>query len=149
MTLKETLKKDYLAHYKAQDKDAVAVLRNVNGAITTEEKSGKKPTEFTDDQVHALLAREVKKRRATAEEYVVAGATERAEKERWEADFLAAYLPAQLSDAEVREIVRTVIAESGEGAHMGQVMKAAMAQLKGRADGKLVKQVVSEELTKS
>lgn len=147
MSLKETLKADFLKHYKAQEKDEVAVLRAVNGAIATEEKSGKASTEFDDAQVQALIAREVKKRRASAAEYASVGAEDRAVKETWEADFLARYLPAQLSEDEVREVVRTVVAEN-EGANMGLVMKAVMAQLKGKADGKFVKQVVSEELAR-
>lgn len=113
---------------------------------STEVNAGKKSAEFDDAQVEKLLAREVKKRRATAEEYASVGADDRAQKEAWEADFLAQYLPEQLSEDEVRDVVRSVIAENSE-ANMGQVMKAAMAQLKGKADGKLVKQMVTEELS--
>lgn len=121
------------------------MLRAVNGAIATEEKSGKTATEFDDAKVEALLAREVKKRRASAAEYLSVGAQERAQREAWEADFLAGYLPEQLSEDDVRTVVRDVLA-GNSGANMGLIMKAAMAQLKGKADGKLVKQIVSEEL---
>lgn len=147
MTLKERLREDFLTHYKAQHKAEVTVLRAMTGAIETEEKSGKAPAEFSDEQVQALIGREVKKRKATAEEYRQAGADERADSEAWEADFLAQYLPAQLSDDDVRVIVHDVISEN-ENAHMGLVMKSVMGQVKGQADGKLVRQIVQEELAK-
>lgn len=147
MTLKETLKKDFIENYKAQNKDAVAVLRAVNGAITTEEKSGKASTEFGDAQVLALIAREVKKRKASAEEYEKVGATERAEREAWEAKFLMAYLPEQLSADEIRTVVQGIVLDFPD-ANTGLIMKGVMSKLKGKADGRLVKQIVDEELAK-
>lgn len=144
MALKEKLKADFITHYKARNQDAVMVLRGVNAAIATEEKAGKQAVEFTDAQVETLLAREVKKRRATAEEYQKVGHADRAEKETWEADFLAQYLPKQMTEDEVREVIKGVLADLGADAHQGMVMKTVMAQVKGKADGKLVKKLVDD-----
>lgn len=145
MTLKERLQKDFTTHYKAKNQLEVMTLRAINAAIATEEKAGKTAVEFSDDKVEALISREVKKRVASAEIYAEAGETERAEKEKAEAEFLKGYLPEQLSEDELREIVRSVIAEN-EGANMGLLMKNVMSQVKGKADGRLVKQIVSEEI---
>lgn len=142
MTLKTRLKQDFMENYKARNQNAVMVLRSVNAAIATEEKSGKTAVEFSDDQVEKLIAREVKKRRATADEFAKVGETERSEKETWEAEFLAQYLPEQLSEDEIRGIVQEVLDELGPDAQQGMIMKNVMSQVKGKADGKLVKQVV-------
>lgn len=147
MSLKKRLYQDFVAYYKNGDKSEVAVLRAINGAVSTAEKSGKSFSEYSDAQVEALIASEVKKRKSTADEYASAGQTDRAEHEAWEAEFLSRYLPTQLTSDEVRVIVRNVVDEAGGDAGFGVIMKNTMSAVKGRADGKLVKQVVQEELS--
>lgn len=98
----------------------------------------------TDDDVVALVSRMVKQRREAAEQYKAAGADDRAQSELDESKVLEAYLPKQLSAAEVEAIVRDAVAAAGASSpkDMGKVMKVLMPKLKGAADGKLVKDTV-------
>ena len=155
MTLREKLRTDQMANYRFKRTVPEAalkadVLSNVNGLISTEEKSGKKPVEFTDEKVLGFLAKQVKIRRDTAKVYAEQGATERAERETAEADFLATYLPAQLDEAEVEKIVDEAIAGLPEGIDlapsMSIVMKIVTLQTKNRADGGAVSALVRSKL---
>jgi uncharacterized protein YqeY len=95
-----------------------------------------------------VVRKQVKQRNDSAAEFEKAGRAELADKEKRERDILTAYLPAQKSPDEVRAIVKAIIAELPEGGrNQGAVMKVAMPQLKGVADGNLVRQIVTEELT--
>jgi hypothetical protein len=95
-----------------------------------------------------VLQRERKKRLEAAEAYRGAGRDDQAEAEQSEAELIAAYLPQQLSDAELEELVEAAVAESGatEARQMGQVMSALMPRIGGRADGKRVSTAVRERL---
>jgi uncharacterized protein YqeY len=117
-------------------------------AVTTEEVAGKQARELSDDEVLRVLTREAKKRREAAEAFDDAGREALAERERAEGTVLDRYLPAQLADAELEDLVRTAIAESGaEGARqMGAVMKLVQPQVAGRADGKRVSDEVRRQL---
>lgn len=152
----ETLKTDLVTAMKAankaedptvkQEQEARrTVLRAVIGAVQTAEKSGKTSTEFSDEQVIALLGTEVKKRRETASIYAEAGEKERAAVELAEVEILSAYLPSQLTEDEVRAIVKEIVSGM-ETPVFGMVMKNVTAQTKGRADGKLVSGIVKEAL---
>lgn len=152
----ETLKTDLVTAMKAANQtDDVAVkhvqnarktvLRAMLGAVQTAEKSGKTAVEFSDEQVTALLGSEAKKRRETAEIYAKAGEPERAAVELAEVEVISEYLPSQLTEKEVRELVRETVTNM-ENPVFGMVMKAVTAQTKGRADGKLVSTVVKETL---
>lgn len=145
-TLKERLHTDFVTHYKNKDQMQVMTLRQVNAAIATEEKAGKSAKEFSDDDVLRLLGQEVKKRTATADLFEKAGKTERAQAERDEAEFLATYLPKQLTREEVEAVVAQVLTETGTDANIGLVMKSVMAQVKGKADGKMVKEIVTAQM---
>ncbi|ERA59955.1 hypothetical protein B178_01201 [Corynebacterium diphtheriae DSM 43988] len=121
-------------------------------AIQTEETSGSKH-ELTDEDVLKVIAREIKKRRESAEVYAEAGRSELADAETNEANILAEYQPQQLDDDElaalVAEAVAQVKAELGEDVsmkQMGQVMKLATAQAAGRADGKRLSTAVRAAL---
>ena len=132
------------AEQKAQEGRKV-VLRSVIGAIQTAEKSGKSPVEFNDKQVVTLLASEVKKRRDTAAIYAGAGEQGRADVELAEVAVITEYLPKQLSREEVAGIVDEVLSTM-ENPVFGMVMKNVTARTKGRADGKMVSEVVKEAL---
>lgn len=94
------------------------------------------------------MRRLVKQRGDSLAEFDRAGRSDLAEKERAEREILLAYLPPQRSAAEVREIVQSVLAElPPESRNAGAVMKVVMPQLKGMADGNLVRQIVTEELS--
>lgn len=152
MSLKERLKGDVTAHMKAGRKLELTTVRNVLGEIGTREKSGKTPIEMDDAQVTALLQKEAAKRRDTARIYSEAGETSRAEAEIAEAVIIEAYLPEQLTEADVTSIVDKVIADlQAAGTEltarsMGQVMKPVTAEVAGRFDGKAVSTIVRSRL---
>jgi len=107
-------------------------------------ESGQELTEADELDVVRRLARQ---RGDAIAEFERAGRTELAQKERTEREILQAYLPAQRSPGEVREIVQSVLAElPPENRNTGAVMKVVMPQLRGQADGNLVRQIVAEEL---
>ena len=126
---------------KARESERVAALRLVVDALQQDAKLGK------GDEI-AVLQRERKKRVEAAEAYEGAGRAEQAAAERFEAELIEAYLPQQLSDEELGELVAAAIAETGasEQKQMGQVMSALMPKVGGRADGKRVSAAVRQEL---
>ena len=139
-SLKERLRSDLTAAMKARDELRSATLRMVLTALSTEEVAGKAARELSDAEVLAVLGREAKKRREAAEAYDGAGRAELAGRERAELGVLGGYLPAQLSDEELRELVAAAIAESGvnEPRQMGAVMKVLTPRVAGRAEGSRV-----------
>jgi uncharacterized protein YqeY len=151
--LKEKLRSDLTAAMKGRQTTVVATLRMALAAVTTEEVAGKVARELSDEEVLKVLSREVKKRNEAAEAFAGAGRKEQADAELAEAEVLKTYLPAQLSDDELADIVAQAIAEvaaqSGEQPgqkQMGQVMKAANAKVAGRAEGGRVAAVVKAKL---
>lgn len=141
MPVIEQLKEDIASAMKAGDRERVATLRLVLSELQKAEKEGE------TDEV-AVLRRERKRRHEAATAYREAGRNELADAEEAEAGVIEAYLPAELSDDELREIVAEAVSETGaEGqADMGAVMKAAMARVAGRADGGRVSAVAREVL---
>ena len=148
MALKERLQSDLTAAMKARDELRAATLRMALTAVTTEEVAGKQARVLSDDEVMTVLTREAKKRREAAEAFDGAGRTELASRERAEGEVLAGYLPAQLSDDELVELVRAAIAETGADnpKAMGQVMKVVQPQVTGRAEGGRVAAEVRRQL---
>lgn len=126
---------------KARDRERAAALRLIVDVLQQDAKLGK------GDEV-AVLQRERKKRVEAAEAYEQAGRAEQASAERFEAELIEAYLPRQLSDEELGQLVEAAIAETGasEQRQMGQVMSALMPKVGGRADGKRVSAAVREKL---
>jgi uncharacterized protein YqeY len=148
--LKARLQADLNTSMKARDELTTATLRMALTAITTEEVSGKAARELTDEEVLKVLGREAKKRREAAEAFDGAGRKELADRERAEGGVLDNYLPAQLDDAELVELVRAAIAEAGATApnEMGAVMKVVQPRVAGRADGKRVSDEVRRQLAR-
>jgi uncharacterized protein YqeY len=147
--LKPRLRADLNAAMKARDELTTATLRMALTAVSTEEVAGKQSRELSDDEVLRVLSREAKKRREAAEAFDAAGRTELAERERAEGVVLDAYLPTQLGDDELSELVRTAVAEAGATGprQMGAVMKLVQPQVAGRADGKRVSDEVRRQLS--
>ncbi|ABU60312.1 GatB/YqeY domain-containing protein [Roseiflexus castenholzii] len=104
---------------------------------------------LTEAAEHEVLTKEVKRRREAAELYRKGGRTDLAEKEEAEAAILQAYLPQQLSEEELRPLVKAIIDEIGAAgpADMGRVMPVLMQRLKGRADGRLISQMARDLLS--
>jgi len=148
--LKDRLRADLTTAIKTRDQIRSSTLRMVLTAITNAEVAGKQQRELSDDDIVGVLSSESKKRREAAEAFDHAGRTDSAEKERAEAEVLADYLPAQLSEAEVSDLVAQTIAALGasdDGMRaMGKVMRALQPQVKGRADGSLVAAEVRRQL---
>ena len=123
-------------------------LRMAISAAYNAEKAARRP--LTDDEVIGVLAREVKTRRESIEAYEAAGRPDLAAKERAEAEVLAGFLPAQLSEEEIRALVADAIAQTGASSpkDMGRVMGIVAPRTKGRADGKVVSGIVTAELAR-
>jgi uncharacterized protein YqeY len=147
-SLKQQLRDDLTSAMREHDELRTATIRMVLTAITNEEVAGSTARELSDDEVQAVLRREAKKRREAATAFADGGRPERAERESAELSVVAGYLPAQLDDAELADLVRAVIAESGaEGMRsMGAVMKAVQPRVAGRADGGRVSAEVKRQL---
>ena len=135
--LKATLRADLHTSMREHDKVRSSTLRMALTALTNEEVSGTTARELSDDEVLKVLAKEAKKRREAATAYIEAKRPELAAKEEAELVFLEGYLPAQLSDGELQELVAQAISETGASGmpQMGLVMKAATARVAGRAEG--------------
>jgi len=148
MTLKEQLRADLTRAMKGRDELTASTMRMVLTAVTTEEVAGKQARVLTDDEVVKVLTREAKKRREAHEAYTNAGRDELAAREQAELAVIETYLPQQLSDEEVSELVSSAIAESGASGPqaMGQVMKALSPKVAGRADGAKVAAEVRRQL---
>jgi uncharacterized protein YqeY len=147
--LKDRLQQDLTTSMKARDELRTATLRMVLTAIGTEEVAGKAARELSTDEELKVLAREAKKRREAAEAFRSGGAAERAERELAEEAVLADYLPAQLSDEELAELVTQAVAESGASGPqaMGAVMKVVGPKVAGRAEGGRVAAAVRAALS--
>jgi uncharacterized protein len=151
--LKDKLKSDMVVAMKAKDATRLGTLRMVLAAVSTEEVAGKQARELTDEDIQRVLTREAKKRKEAAEAFESAGRAEQAAAERAEADVIAEYLPAQLSDDDLTALVDQAFAEVAEQVggtptqkQMGQVMKAANAKVAGRAEGSRVAAAVKAKL---
>ena len=122
---------------KARDEVTVRTLRMALTSVSKEEVAGTTARELSDDEVLNVLTREAKRRREAADAFAAAGRDEQAEAERAEGAVLDAYLPAQLSDAELGELVTAAIEETEASTprDMGQVMKVLTPRVAGRAQG--------------
>ena len=145
---KEKLKEDMKTALKAGDAATRSLIGMVLSAIKNREIE--KKSELNDEEVVAVIASEVKKRKDSIAQFEKGGRPELAAVEQKEIDTLMAYLPAQLSDDVVRDVVKSAIAETGatSAKDMGKVIAAVMAKIKGQAEGGKVSQMVKEELAK-
>jgi len=149
MSLKTQILDDLKAAMKAGDaarRDTLRMLDSMVKNVEIEKK--KRETGLSDEEVQEVVARAIKQRKDAIEQYKSGGRPELAEKENAEVEILSGYMPAQMSEEEVAEEVKKIIAETGAAskAEIGKVMGAAMGRLKGKADGTLVKKIVEENL---
>lgn len=147
MNLPERISSDIKEAMKAGDKLRLETLRSIRAGILEFEKSGVDRA-MTDDDAIAVLNKAAKKRRDAIEQYTAAGRTDAAAQEEAELAIIQEYLPAQLSEEEVRSAMREIIAQVGASApsDFGKVMGMAMKQLKGKADGTIIQSVAKELL---
>ncbi|MBA3302100.1 MAG: GatB/YqeY domain-containing protein [Thermoleophilaceae bacterium] len=142
MALLDQIQQDVKVAMKAGEKDRVGALRLIADALQKAAKDGSK-----DDEV-AVLQRERKRRVEAAEAYREGGRSDLADQEEREAGVIDAYMPEQISDADLDAIVGDAVAQSGADSprDMGKVMSLVMPQVQGRADGKRVSAAVKEKL---
>jgi uncharacterized protein len=147
-TLKDRLTQDMRGAMKARDETVTSTLRMALAAVRNVEVSGTQARELSDEEVLGVLTKEAKKRREAATAYAGAGRDELAAKERAEEQVLSRYLPAQLGDDELAELVAGALAAGGlrGKAQMGAAMKAAQAVVAGRAEGARVAAEVRRQL---
>lgn len=151
--LKETIRADLKTAMKAKEKQRTSAIRALLAAIQAEETNGSRH-ELEDADIFKVIAREIKKRRESAEVYEDNGRPELAEAELAEVPFFEAYQPRQLDESELKALVEESIAEveaeNGEAPtmkQMGAVMKAANAKAAGQADGKRLSAEVKSQLS--
>jgi uncharacterized protein YqeY len=147
MSLKDKLTEDMKQAMRQGDERRKSTIRLVKAAITNAEIE--RGRELGDDEVLAIIAKQAKQRRESVTEFAKAERQDLVDQEEEEFQILLSYLPAQMSRDEIEVAARQVIAEVGATgrAQMGEVMRRLMPQLKGKADGSLVNQVVREILT--
>ena len=148
MGLKETLKSDLTEAIRSSDKVVSGTIRMVLTAITNEEVSGKEARVLTEDEIITVLSREAKKRREAAEEFAKANRPDKSAEEKAEGEVIAKYLPAQLSEDDIKKMIAAAVASTGAAGpgDMGKVMGAIKGQIAGKADGSMVSSLVKAAL---
>ena len=146
MTLKEKFMEEMKNAMREKNEMKKNVVTLVRSAIKQVEVDNR--VELDDDGVLEIVAKEVKKRKDALPEYEKSGRTEAIASLKEEIDYLMTYLPEQLSEEEIKAIVIDIIAETGAQGmkDMGKVMTAVIAKTKGRADGKIISQLVKANL---
>lgn len=145
MSLRQRLEDDLLAAIKARDELPREVLRGLKSAIKNREielQSG----ELSDPEIEQVVAKEARRRKESIAAYGQVGKPELAQSEKVELTILESYLPEQISEEEIAELVKVAVGELGESANIGSVMGKLGPQLKGRADLGLVSRIVNQEL---
>ncbi len=149
MPLEEQIQTDLKTAMKSGEKDTVTTLRSLLAQIKDERIKLRTKREMTEDDVIKVVLSAVKKRKEAIELYKQGNREDLVKKEQDELTILQKYLPEQLSEEEITEIIDKIIAEVNASSikDLGRVMGAAMGQLKGKADGKLVQNLVRQRLT--
>lgn len=151
MSLQGDIKENIKDAMRAKNQVKLTVLRGLSAAFTNElVAKGRKPDgELTDDEALAVIMRESKKRKDSIEQFTAGGRPELAESEQAELSILATFLPEQMSREEIEKVVQAKKDEMGitDASHKGQFIGAVMKDLKGRADGKLVQEIVDSLLS--
>ncbi|KKB36423.1 GatB/YqeY domain-containing protein [Bacillus thermotolerans] len=148
MSLLDRLNSDMKQAMKNKEKERLTVIRMLKAALQNEmiQEGGR---ELTDQEELTVLSREVKQRKDSLHEFEKAGRADLVSKIQTELTYVQSYMPEQLSEEEVVEIIEKTIAEvnASSKADMGKVMGALMPKVKGRADGGLVNRLVQEKLS--
>ena len=146
MSLKLTIQDQLKTSLKTKDATRVLVLRMLISAIKNEEIAQVKREEgLSDEEITAVIARQIKQRKDSIEQFIKGERMDLAEKEQKELSILQTFMPEQMSDEKIRSIAREIIAGGKSG--FGAVMSAVMQQVKGKTDGGVVKKIVEETLT--
>ncbi|MBD1870133.1 GatB/YqeY domain-containing protein [Oculatella sp. FACHB-28] len=150
MSLKDRITEDIKTAMKAKDKTRLETVRSIKKVLLEKEVSVRPQgqTELNETQELEVLAQLAKQRRDSIEQYQKAGRTDLADQEAQELTIIEEYLPQQLSDEEVSQVIDEVISRTGASSakDMGKVMGPVMQQLKGRADGQKIQAMVKTKL---
>ena len=147
MNLKEKINADLLSAMKAKEEVKLGALRMLKASIMKFEVSGDKKVEATDENVLQIIGKEVKQRKDSIEAYKKGAREDLAAKEEAEMKILQTYLPAQMSEEELKTLISRTISQTGAIVKdFGKVMGTVMAQAKGKADGQTVTRLVKEML---
>lgn len=150
MNMHQQIETDLKSALKSGEKEKAGVLRFLISAVRNYqiEKKAKDKEFLPDSDVIAVLRRQAKQRKDSIAEYEKGGRADLAEKEKQELAMLENYLPVQISEEKIREVVRAKMSELGvsDKSEFGKLMGAAMSELKDEASGDAVKKVVEEEL---
>lgn len=149
MELEKQIQADMVVAMKAKETVRLASLRAVKAAILLAKTAEGGSGEVTDADIIKIIQKLVKQRKESAEQYTAANRPELAENELAEAEAMSVYLPKQLSEAEVEEKLKEIIASVGASkpSDMGKVMGVATKQLAGLADGRLISGIVKKLLS--
>jgi uncharacterized protein len=147
MSLLETLNSDLIVALKKGDKNRVEVIRGLKSDIKYKEIEKREP--LTEEDTLGVLAAAAKRRRDSIEQFRQGGRDDLVMKESGELEIITSYLPQQLSDEQLQEIVEATLLEIGAKtpADLGKVMKEIMPKVKGRADGNRVRQIIALKLS--
>lgn len=146
MTLLEKLNSDMITHMKNKDSFSLGVIRMVKGAIQLEKINKKR--DLVDEEVIAVISKQIKMRKDSIEEFSKAGRSDLVEQNQKEISILNQYMPEQLSDEEVSSIIDGAFAKINPTSQkdMGLIMKEISPKLKGRADMSKVNAIIKEKL---
>ena len=149
MSLKKKILSDLKESLKAGDTFRRDALRLLSSSIkNTEIEKKKKEEGLNDNEIIEVIKKAVKQRKDSVEQYEKGGRQDLADKEKKEIETMSVYLPSQMEEEKVREIIKEVITQSGatSAKDFGKVMGMAMKKVQGQADGDMVKKIVEEEL---
>lgn len=148
MALETQIQKDIMEAMKAKDTVRLNAVRSIKSAILLAKTAEGASKELTDADIVKLIQKLAKQRKEAADQYAAAGRQELADNELAESKVLETYLPKQLSEAEVEEKLKEIIAELGASkpSDMGKVMGVATKKLAGLAEGKLISSLVKQLL---
>lgn len=144
MTLKEKILEDIKSAMKSKDDFARDTLRQINAALKQIEVDTRKV--LSDDDIIAILQKEIKKRQDAATLYIQGARAELAKKENDEIKIISSYLPAQLSDEELKNVLNEIITELSDAANIGSVIKLAKERLKASADARRISEMAKNLL---
>lgn len=143
MTLKHRILEQLKTAMRSKDEITLSTLRLLHAKIKEEEIAKRKREEgLSDEEITAVIARQIKQRRDSIEQFKKGGRADLAEREQKELEILQSFMPAPMSEEEIRAVAGEVIA--GGATDFGAVMGAVMQKVKGRAEGGVVKRVVEE-----
>ncbi len=142
--LRKQIREDFLIALKARETKRADALRGLEASLKQVEVDTRK--ELSDDDVIKILRSEAKKREESIELYKRGNRQDLADKEQYELDLIHTYLPAQMPREEIEKLVDQAKAELGDEANFGQIMQKTMAMVAGKAEGKLVSEVVRSKV---